>query len=104
MSETGGFVRPRLSAVFTGLVFLAGHLLGSVRALIVAAEQPALGTAVEIAYRILPSLHRFDVRNQVLSGSSVPPEQLAYTLGYAGLYAAAVLALTVVVFGRRDFE
>jgi hypothetical protein len=34
----------------------------------------------------------------------VPSEQLVGCVAYALLYSAALLALTIFAFGRRDFE
>jgi ABC-type transport system involved in multi-copper enzyme maturation permease subunit len=95
---------PLLSAVFTFLVFVAGHLANDVRHLAETAGNPVLHGITSVFYAILPSLHYFDARNNLLAGIPVPAGQLMWCFEYALLYSAAILLVTIVAFSRRDFE
>jgi ABC-type transport system involved in multi-copper enzyme maturation permease subunit len=95
---------PLLSAVFTFLVFVAGHLAQDVKRLTEVSDNPGLHAVASAFGAVLPALHLFDARNNLLSGIAVPPSQLAGCAAYAVLYTAAVLAVTVLAFSRRDFE
>ncbi len=95
---------PLLSAVFTSLVFVAGHLADDLRLLAEQSGNGAVAAASQFAYVLLPALHHFDVRNNVVSGVPVPPDQILGCTAYSILYAGAVLVVTIVVFHRRDFE
>jgi ABC-type transport system involved in multi-copper enzyme maturation permease subunit len=95
---------PLLSAVFTVLVFVAGHVAYDVKRLAELSESRARETAPNVVYAGLPSLLHFDTRNNLLTGVPVPTEQLVGCVAYALLYSAALLALTIFAFGRRDFE
>jgi ABC-type transport system involved in multi-copper enzyme maturation permease subunit len=95
---------PLLSAVFTFLVFVAGHLAGDLKELAGQAGDTAVAKVVEVLYVALPSLHQFDVRNNVLSGAPIDPQQVIHCHVYALLYSAAVIVVTIVAFSRRDFE
>jgi len=95
---------PLLSAVFTFLVFVAGHVAHDVKKLADLSESEAIGRVTDVIYAVLPSLHHFDTRNSLLSGLPVPAEQVAGCGQYAVLYSAALVALTIFAFSRRDFE
>jgi len=95
---------PLLSAVFTFCVFVAGHLAHDILELVAVTENAALEPVVKFFYLVLPSLHYFDTRNNILSGVPVPTGQLVWCAEYAVLYSAAVLLVTMVAFSRRDFE
>jgi ABC-type transport system involved in multi-copper enzyme maturation permease subunit len=95
---------PLLSAMFTLLVFVSGHLAGDLGELATEAGNVAVARAVELMYVVLPSLHQFDVRNNILSGTPIDVAQVAHCLGYSLLYSAAVIVATVVAFSRRDLE
>jgi ABC-type transport system involved in multi-copper enzyme maturation permease subunit len=95
---------PLLSAVLTFLVFLAGHLAQDVKRLTEVADNPGLNAVASVLSALLPALHLFDTRNNLLAGIAVPPAQLGACAAYALLYSAAVLAVTILAFSRRDFE
>ncbi|MGH2570837.1 MAG: ABC transporter permease, partial [bacterium] len=95
---------PLLSAMFTLLVFVAGHLAGDLRDLAEQAGNVVVARIVGTLYAVLPSLHQFDVRNNILSGTPIDVAQVAHCLGTSLLYSAAVIVATVVAFSRRDLE
>jgi len=95
---------PLLSAVFTFCVYVAGHLAHDILELVKVAKSATLEPVVQFLYLLLPSLHYFDTRNNILSGVPVPTGQLVWCAEYAVLYSAAVLIVTMVAFSRRDFE
>jgi ABC-type transport system involved in multi-copper enzyme maturation permease subunit len=95
---------PFLSAVFTFLVFVAGHLAGDLKELVMRFGDRTIELLASVMYFVLPSLHQFDVRNNILSGIPVPTGQMLHCLGYPLLYTSAVLLVTIVAFQKRDFE
>ena len=95
---------PLLSAVFTTLVWAAGHMAFDLKMLAEKANSVAVDRAVDLFYLVLPSLHHFHVRNNVLADVPIPGSQLVWCATYTGLYCGAVLVVTILAFGRRDFE
>ena len=93
-----------LSAVFTFFVFVAGHLAGDLKELAAQAGDSFIARVVEAAYVVLPSLHQFDVRNNILSGVPIDGAQVIHCFAYSGVYCTAVILVTIVAFSRRDFE
>lgn len=95
---------PILAAVFTLLLWVSGHLANDLKLLATQLENPVVDVVMNLAHALLPSLHHFHIRNNLLSGAAVDPALIAYCFGYALLYIAAVIVVTVVAFERRDFE
>jgi len=95
---------PLLSAVFTFFVFVSGHLAGDLKALAEQAGDAGVAKVVGLLYMVLPSLHQFDVRNNILSGVAIDSSQILHCFGYSATYCAAVILVTIFAFRRRDFE
>jgi ABC-type transport system involved in multi-copper enzyme maturation permease subunit len=95
---------PLLSALFTFLAILAGHFGETLADLANESGNAVLAAVTGGMYFLLPSLHQFDVRNNVLSGLPVASGQITGCAGYSLLYAGALLLVTIVVFERRDLE
>ncbi len=95
---------PVLSAVFTLFLWIAGNLASDLKLLAKHLESPVIDRLVDLVYVLLPSLHNFHVRNNLLNDVAVSGEQVLWCLAYSVLYAAGVLAVTIVVFARKDFE
>ncbi|MDP6461936.1 MAG: ABC-2 transporter permease, partial [Gemmatimonadota bacterium] len=97
-------VSPLLSGVLTGSVFVLGHLAGDLDALVGQAGSIVARTALELVAMLLPALHRFDLRSDLVSGAAVPAGSVAWCLLHALLYTTTVLLVAVVVFRRRDLQ
>ncbi|HMB68906.1 MAG TPA: ABC transporter permease [bacterium] len=95
---------PVLSAVFTLFLCVCGNLARDLKLLAMQMENPVVDVVMQVFYVVVPSLHNFHVRNNLLSGVPVDAGQIGYAAGYAALYSAAVLLVTIVAFERRDFE
>lgn len=55
-------------------------------------------------YRLLPNLETFNVKGRVAHGEPVSLAEIGLATGYGLLYVAAVLALAVLVFERRELR
>lgn len=94
-----------LSLVFTLGIFVAGLFSEDLRHFGDLVEtSPVVARVVAAIGWIAPSFSAFDVKAQVVHGIAVPPAFVAYTLGYAALYVAGLLAVAVVLFSRREFR
>jgi ABC-type transport system involved in multi-copper enzyme maturation permease subunit len=98
------FSTPILSAAFTFGVFVAGRLSADLRNFDQVVDSPAAAFLARALYWVLPNLGPFDVRAQVVHGMPVPGAYLALTTGYALAYIAALLAIAIAIFSRRDFK
>lgn len=92
------------STLFSLGVYVAGSMSTQLRELAAAVGSQAAGVFGGFVGVILPAFSAFDVKGQVVHGLAVPPSFLAFTVGYAAAYAAAVVLAAAVVFSRRNFE
>ena len=53
---------------------------------------------------MVPDFSAFDVKTEVVHGLPVGAGYIAATAGYGLAYIAGLLALSVVIFSRRDFK
>ena len=98
------FSTPTLSAIYTLLVFVIGRL--STDLMVIAAQfggASLRATAIGLYY-LLPNLSRFNMSGAVVNDLPLDAGTLALTAIYGVLYTAAVLAVAVAVFQRRDFR
>lgn len=58
--------------------------------------------SVKLVYYLLPNFSAFDFQVQAVYGLPISPGELLLTLAYAVVYTGILLALTVVVFERRQ--
>lgn len=92
------------STLFSLGVFVAGQFSGELRNLSTALGSRLAGGVGTVLGIVLPSFSAFDVKAQVVHGLPIPLEFLGLTLAYGVIYAAAVLAATIAIFNRREFQ
>jgi ABC-type transport system involved in multi-copper enzyme maturation permease subunit len=82
--------------------YIIGHNSGTLKGLAMhaGAGMKALLTAL---YYMLPNLATFDIKNQVVYGFAASPQQVAWTIAYAGIYATMLFSIAVLIFRRREF-
>jgi ABC-type transport system involved in multi-copper enzyme maturation permease subunit len=98
------FSTPMLSAAFTVGLFVIGQFNADLKHFEnVVSSRPAAWFARTLYY-VLPNLAPFDVKAAVVHGLPVPTGYLLLTLGYAAVYIASLLLVTMTIFARRDFK
>jgi ABC-type transport system involved in multi-copper enzyme maturation permease subunit len=100
----GSFSTPVLASAYSLSLFLIGHLLADLKAF--GHKTPSLlgKRFAQAAYWLLPDLELLNVKARV--ANELPIDHHAVLLGasFGVAYAAALLALAIVVFGRRDLK
>jgi ABC-type transport system involved in multi-copper enzyme maturation permease subunit len=101
------FSTPFLTGAFTFGVWLVGRAAHDMVAMETRVLSPAVQRMLGWLAEILPNFNLFvPGRNTLVTKSAEYGEPLAYvatSMGYAVLYAAAVLVLASLIFRRRDF-
>ena len=99
-----------ITLVLTVIVYVIGHSLSDVKALIEGGSQVAAVDAagpmvkvVQAAYYMFPNLSLFDLKLQAAHGLSIPAAYLGWVALYGLGYSAFVIALAALVFSRREF-
>ncbi|HOG28401.1 MAG TPA: ABC transporter permease subunit [Vicinamibacterales bacterium] len=98
------FAGPLMSAAFTFGLYVVGHFNEDLAHFEDVVQSPAAGWLGKALYYLLPNLAPFDVKLAAVHGREVPNAYCALTAAYGLLYIAAMLALAVVIFQRRDFK
>lgn len=98
------FSSPLLSAMLTLGLWVAGHFNADLRQFEQVVDQPAVAWVARSLYYVLPNLAPFNVRAEVVYGMPVAASHAGFTLLYAAIYIAALLAAAVAIFRRRDFK
>lgn len=98
------FSTPALSALLTFFVFVIGHFSSSLRDL---AEGMGSQTAIFFfngIYYLLPNLSNFSFIANTANGTAAPIAMLGAAAAYAVVYDAILMAVTVMIFSRRNFK
>ena len=98
------FSTPLLSILLTLGLWIAGHFNADLRNFGDVVDSTAAAWIARAAYYLLPNLAPFDVKAEVVHGVAVAPSHVALTLGYAGVYTAAVLVAAMAIFRKKDFK
>ena len=98
------FSSPMLSAALTFGLYIVGHFSGDLRNFQDVVDSPAAAGLARGLYWVLPNLSQFDIKADIVHGVHVPFGYLAMTSAYAALYIALLLAVSSLIFSRRDFK
>ena len=103
------FTTPLLSGAFTLGIFVVGHFTPELREVIGKLSGP-LRQTLRVAMRVFPDLNLFYVSGEMVRGQHVSVHgayvdwsYVAVAAGYGAGYAACALALSMLLFSRRDF-
>jgi ABC-type transport system involved in multi-copper enzyme maturation permease subunit len=96
-------VTPTLAGIFTVAAFVAGRSAGYLDYFRGEEWTPAVRSVSSVLYWTLPHLHRLDLADQVAYGEPVSLVYLALGAVYALAYSLVLLAITTVLFERREF-
>ncbi len=98
------FSTPALSALLTFMVFVIGHFSSSLRELATALGSQITTIVFNVVYYLLPNLSNFSFIANTANGQIAPPAMLAAAFAYALLFDAIFIAITVIIFSRRNFK
>ena len=89
---------------FTFGLFVVGHFSSDLRNFQQVLDSPIAARMARGLYWVLPNLAQFDIKADVVHGVHVPIGYLVMTVAYAALYIGMLLAISSLVFSRRDFK
>ncbi len=98
------FSTPALSALLTFFVFIIGHMSASLRELAAGMNSRSAAFVFEAIYYVLPNLALFSFRTEAANSLVPNASMIAYGLVYAVMYSIILLALTSMIFSRRNFK
>jgi ABC-type transport system involved in multi-copper enzyme maturation permease subunit len=98
------FSSPSLSALLAFFVFIIGHFSSSLRDFAERLGSSAAQLFFGSIYYLLPNLSFYEFTTQAANGADAPAPMLGGAFLYAVFYASILLAITILVFSRRNFK
>ena len=98
------FSTPALSALLTFFVFIIGHMSASLRELAAGMNSRFAAFILDAIYYVLPNLALFSFRTEAANSLAPSGSMMLYAAAYAAIYCTVLLALTAMIFARRNFK
>lgn len=98
------FSSPSLSALLTFMVFIIGHMSGSLLELAKGLSSKAAEIVFGVMYYVLPNLANFTFRTEAANGMVPTSAMLGGGIAYALVYVAILLVISTTIFSRRNFK
>jgi ABC-type transport system involved in multi-copper enzyme maturation permease subunit len=98
------FSTPALSALLTFFVFIIGHFSSALRELASSMGSSAAKFVFDAIYYLMPNFSHFEFARNAAHGDMPTAAMLAGAAAYAIVYSMVLLAVTSLVFNRRDFK
>ena len=98
------FTSPTLSAIFTLVIFVVGHLSGYLRDYVQLYPDKGFHWLLRLIYYTAPNLENLNLKMAVVEHLDYPPHAVTYGLVYGVSYILILLFLSVLIFERKDFK
>jgi ABC-type transport system involved in multi-copper enzyme maturation permease subunit len=98
------FTTPILSFIFTVSLYLIGHIMWTFNEFKMILRNPFWKYLTQGLYYLLPNLDKFNIKNEVVLNTALNPWTIFFSVLYALAYILALLALTILIFRKRDFQ
>ncbi|MBX7170756.1 MAG: ABC transporter permease [Pyrinomonadaceae bacterium] len=98
------FSSPALSALLSFFVFIIGHFSASLNDLAKGLGSTFAKYFFGAIYYLLPNLANFSFIANSAYGETPPVSMIIGAIGYAIVYVAILLAITILIFSRRNFK
>ena len=94
---------PPLSAMFAIIVYVGGHLSSEITILGSGVDSPAFSRFLNLLHYLMPNLENFNLKTAIAYNLPLTMLELSMVLAYGLTYTIAVLAITIILFERRNF-
>jgi ABC-type transport system involved in multi-copper enzyme maturation permease subunit len=98
------FSTPTLSASYALAIYVIGNMTGDLRGLAAKTGSAGASALLNFFYYFLPNLQDFNVRSETVHNIPVAPGFVLSAIAYGLMYVMAILAVSVLVFQRRNFK
>lgn len=98
------FSSPALSALLTFFVFIIGHFSSDLKALSMSLASGTARLFFRCIYYLLPNLANYSFITPAAHGQTPTTATLLGAALYAGFFIVVILAITTLVFSRRNFK
>ena len=98
------FSSPALSALLTFFVFIIGHFSSSLRDLAANLGSTSALYLFETIYYLVPNLAHFTFVTNAAHGEVPPSAMMFGSIAYAVIFDIILIAVTILIFSRRNFK
>ena len=98
------FSTPTLSAVYSIIVYIIGHLSKEAFLLTRVEESKSISGFIKAIYYIFPNLENFNIKTELVYHLHVPDSKIILSILYGIGYSAIVLLLAIYIFSKRDLK
>jgi len=98
------FSTPTLSASYALAIYVIGNMTGDLRGLAAKAGSAGASALLNFFYYFLPNLQDFNVKSETVHNIPVTAGFVLSAITYGLMYVMAILAVSVLVFQRRNFK
>lgn len=98
-----GITSPILAAVSTIAIFFIGHAGEIFRFIFMTTKSTVVEILTQAIYYLFPNLEKFNIRNDIVYGTTPSLTMVAISTLYAIAYAALLLIITQIAFKKKDF-
>lgn len=99
----GSFSRPIMTVVYCVAFFLIGHWVDSLSFFIKKSNSEAFKNLATIISDLVPNFEKMNWRSAPIYQLAVPGQDVAYAAAYSLGWILVLMALTALIFRRRDF-
>lgn len=98
------FTSPTLSAIYTFLVFIIGHLSDFLRDYVLLYPDKGFHGLLKVIYAILPNLEKFNLKMAVVQKMEIAEHFVLFSSFYGIAYLLLILILTCLIYQKKDFK
>ncbi len=98
-----GITSPILAAVFTIAIYFVGHAGEIFRFIFMTTKSTTVELLTQFVYYVFPNLEKFNIRNDIVYGTTPSFSAILIATLYAIAYASLLLIITQITFKKRDF-
>jgi ABC-type transport system involved in multi-copper enzyme maturation permease subunit len=98
------FTTPILSFIFTVSLYLIGHVMWTFNEFKMLLHSQLWVKFTHALYYILPNLDKFNIKNDVVLDLPLRTGSILFAILYALVYILALLAVTILIFRKREFQ
>lgn len=98
------FSTPVMTVLFVLLVFIIGRFSSDILLFTKYVKDPFLENVMQILYRIIPHLDKFNLRTEAVYGGEISTSLILNLTIYCIIYCSALLILSIIIFEKKEFK
>jgi len=98
------FSSPALSAVFTLIIFVAGHVSSFLHDFVSLYPDKGFHWLFRLIYYLIPNLEKLNIKLAVVENLQMDPHAVLLGVVYGLSYTVFMLLLTVIIFQKKDLK